>query len=512
MRSPDAPSAPALSRLRPGDEIELVLEKFADRGKSLARLPGEGAGGYVVFVAGAVPGDQVRARVLKRKRRFAEARLLEVLLPSPLRVTPRCEYFGACGGCKWQQVAYAAQLEMKRQQVEDALVHTGGFDLAARSVPVRPTLGMDAEPPGPEERALLGPAQAGQPYFYRNKMEFSFAAQRWLTDDEIASGEAFETDFALGLHVPGRFDKVLDLQACYLQSAWSTRLVNGLRALARAEGWSAYHAREQRGFLRHLVLRTPARTPERMVNLVTSRYDADRMARLADWLRAEFPEATTLVNTVNSGLAQTAFGEAMHVVFGPGVVHDEIGGLRFEIAPNAFFQTNTRQAETLYRIAAEFAALRPDDLVYDLYCGAGTISLYLARHARHVVGVELVEEAVANARANARANGIHNATFAAGDMLRLFTPDFVAAHGHPDVLVVDPPRAGMHPKVVAQLAALRPGRLVYVSCNPQTQARDLALLREASSDAYRITAVQPVDLFPHTHHVESVVALRAETA
>ena len=482
-----------------GAEVELTLEKFADRGKSLARLgtddgpAGDGRGGYVVFVAGAVPGDRVRARVVKRKKAFAEARLLEVLEPSPLRTAPRCEYFGACGGCKWQHVRYEAQLEMKRQAVADALAHAGGFDLEGLGVEVRPTLGADRD------------EGSGGVYFYRNKMEFSFSAGRWLTDWEIASGEAHDRDFALGLHVPGRFDRVLDLRACYLQSDWSRRLVNGVRAFARQHGWKPWDTRRQRGYLRHLVVRTPAYTEERMVNLVTSREDAERMAAFADWLRAEFPETTTLVNTVNSGPAQTAFGEKAVTVFGPGVVHDRLGRYVFEVAPNAFFQTNTRQAERLYDVAAAFAEFRPGDLVYDLYCGAGTIALYVSEHVRRVVGVELVEEAVQNARANAAANGVANCTFVAGDMLKLFTPAFVEEHGRPDVLIVDPPRAGMHPKVVEEIARLRPERLVYVSCNPQTQARDLALL----GDRYRITAVQPVDLFPHTHHVENVVGLRA---
>ena len=492
--------APALtpSALKRGREIELTLEAFADRGKSLARVPspGEsaeagGRGGYVVFVAGAVPGDRVRARVVKRKKGFAEARLLEVLEPSGLRVDPRCEYFEACGGCKWQHVAYPAQLEMKGEAAVGAL-RRAGLDLSAAEL--RPPLG--AEPHD-------GP---GGVYYYRNKMEFSFSAQRWLTDWEIASGENFDTDFALGLHVPGRFDKVLDLKACYLQSEWSAALVNGVREFAKANGWTPWHAREHTGYLRILAVRQPAHTDDRMVNLVTSRHDAGRMDAFAAFLQAEFPEVTTLVNTVNSGVAQTAFGEAAHTVFGPGTVRDRIGPHTFEIASNAFFQTNTVMAERLYATAREFAHLQPEDVVYDLYCGAGTISLFVADAVQKVVGVELVEEAVENARASAEANGVGNCTFVAGDMLELFRPALVEAQGRPDVLVLDPPRAGLHPKVVGQIAALRPERIVYVSCNPQSQARDLGALSEAAT--YRIEAVQPVDMFPHTHHIESVVGLR----
>lgn len=463
--------------MKRGEEVTLDIEKFADQGKSLSRT-----NGYVVFVPGAVPGDRVKARVVKSKKKYAEAVVLDVVSPSALRTSPRCPYFETCGGCKWQHVAYEAQLEAKRQSVEDALRHTGGFD----GVVARPTIGSERQ------------------YFYRNKMEFSFSASRWLTRDEIASGQDFDTSFALGLHVPGSYEKVLDLDVCYLQSELSVRLVNAVRDFAKARAWTPWNVRTHNGYLRHLVIRHGEHTGEVMVNLVTNGYDPERMAELAAFLRAGFPDVTTFVNTINTGVAQTAFGEEIRTIYGPGVIHDTIGRFRFEIAPNAFFQTNTRQAERLYEVARDFAALRPDDLVYDLYCGAGTISLYLAEQARHVVGVELVEEAVANARANAASNGVSNATFVSGDLMRLFTPAFVEAHGRPDVLVVDPPRAGMHPKVVEQIAWLRPERFVYVSCNPQTQARDLALLR----DVYRIEAVQPVDLFPHTHHIESVVQLR----
>lgn len=463
--------------MKRGTELEFTLEKFADRGKSLARRDG-----YVVFVAGAVPGDRVRARVFKRKKKFAEARLLEVLDHSPLRTDPRCQYFGTCGGCKWQHVQYEAQLEAKRQSVADALVHGGGFG----DVEVAPTL--------PSERT----------FFYRNKMEFSFSAQRWLTTDEIASGDAFDTDFALGLHVPGNFAKVIDLDVCYLQSELSIEIVNAVRALAKAHGWPAWHVREHHGYLRHLVIRHGSHTGDTMVNLVTNGYDEERIAILQAHFQEAFPGITTFVNTINTGVAQTAYGEAMHTIYGPGVIHDSIGPFRFEVASNAFFQTNTYQAEKLYQVAKDFAELRPTDVLYDLYCGAGTISLFVSDAVERVVGVELVEEAVQNARANAIANGVNNCTFISGDLMRLFTPDFVRQHGRPDVLIVDPPRAGMHKKVVAQIAALRPERFVYVSCNPQTQARDLALL----ADQYAIDAVQPVDLFPHTHHIESVVKLR----
>lgn len=462
-----------------GTEIELEIEKFADRGKSLARLDG-----YVVFVPGAVPGDRVRVRVTKRKKSYAEAKLIEVIEPSPMRTEPRCFYFGTCGGCKWQHVAYEEQLQAKQQSVREALVHAGGFS----EVVVQPTLGSE------------------RVYFYRNKMEFSFSASRWLTPDEIATGKEFDTHFALGLHVPGNFSKVLDLHACYLQSDFSVSLVNGVRDFVKERGWTPWDVRRHEGFLRHLAIRQGEHTGEVMVNLVTNGYDPDRMAELADHLQEAFPEVTTFVNTINTSPAQTAYGEEVHTLFGPGVIHDRIGPYRFEIASNAFFQTNTLQAERLYEVTRRFADLREDDLLYDLYCGAGTISLFVSDAVDRVIGVEVVEEAVANARANAEANGVSNCTFVSGDLMRMFTPDFVREHGRPDVLIADPPRAGMHPRVVEQIGRLRPERFVYVSCNPQTQARDLAQLR----DIYAIEAVQPVDLFPHTYHVENVVKLRAK--
>ena len=483
-----------------GAEMTVDVVAFGDRGKSIARISvpasdgAAGREGYVVFVPGAVPGDRVRVRIAKRKKGYAEARVLELVTPSPLRVVPRCPYADVCGGCTWQHLAYDAQLEMKREAVERLLTHTGGLDLGG--VPVRPTIGATRD------------EGSGGVYYYRNKMEFSFAAQRWLTDAEIATEEDYDRYFALGLHVPGRFDKVLDLKTCFLQSEWSARLVNGVRDLARREGWEPWHARDHTGFLRHLVIRTSASTEDRLVNLVTWAADAERMAVFADFLRAEFPEATTFVNTVNEGLANTSYGDA-HVIFGPGTVRDRIGAHTFEIASNAFFQTNTRQAEVLYAVAAEMAGLAATDVVYDLYCGTGTISLFIAAQVARVVGVELVEEAVLNARAAAAANGVANATFVAGDMLALFTPEFVAANGRPDVLIVDPPRAGMHPKVVDRIAELRPERIVYVSCNPRTQADDLARLMERTGNGYRIEDVQPVDLFPHTTHTECVVGLRA---
>jgi len=464
--------------LKRGTEITVEVEKFADRGKSIARVDG-----YVVFIPGGVPGDRLRVRVSKAKRKYAEAYPIEVLVPSRDRILPECPYFGTCGGCKWQHVSYEAQLEAKRLSVQEALEHHGGFE----EIVVLPTIGSD------------------ETYGYRNKMEFSFSAERWLTTAEIESGEIFDTSFALGLHAPGSFNKVVDIEECHLHPKVGNRLLNGIRDFALENGWLPWHIRNHTGYLRHLVLRYAHATDDLMVNLVTSGDDANRMEQLGAYLQESFPEVTTFVNTINTTVAQTAFGEETKIIFGSGVITERIGNQQFEIASNAFFQTNTSQAEKLFEISAEYAELKPDDLVYDLYSGAGTISLFIADKVRHVVGIELIEEAVENARRNARANGVDNVTFVTGDMMRIFNEELIEEYGRPDVLIVDPPRAGLHPKVVKQIGHLRPERFVYISCNPLTQAKDLEMLKET----YSIESVQPVDLFPHTYHVENVVKLRA---
>ena len=467
--------------MKKGTEIELTIEKFADRGKSLARL-----NGYVIFVPEAVPGDRVLARIRRKKKKHAEAILLDVLEPSALRVDPKCKYVGSCGGCKWQHVSYSAQLEAKHESVSDALLHQGDF----AGVEVKPVLGAD------------------EIFHYRNKMEYSFSTSRWLTSEEIASGKSYNTDFALGMHVPGRFDRVVDLDSCFLPETISMEIVNHFRSLALSNEWSLWNTRTQEGYLRHLVIRTGKRTGEVMVNLVTNGFQESRFKLISDSLQETFPSITTFINTNHTGLAQVAIGEEEYIGFGPGVIHDRIGDFTFEIAPTAFFQTNTVQAERLYEVVKKFAQPESDDLVYDLYCGAGTISIFMAPHVRQVVGIELVPEAVKNAHENAIANQVENCTFQSGDIKHLFSEEFVNRHGRPDVLIVDPPRAGMHEKVVEQIARLAPERFVYVSCNPQTQVRDIKLL----SHLYSIECVQPVDLFPHTTHIENVIKMKLRSA
>ncbi len=464
-----------MSTVRRGDLIELDIEKFADKGKSLARV-----NGYVVFVEGAVPGDRVKAYVHRTKSNYAEAKLDTLLEPSDLRTEPRCRYADECGGCKWQHVEYEAQLDAKRQSVQEAYRHHTDFE----NTDVRSTLGAE------------------ESFYYRNKMDFDFSADRWLTRGEIDTGKDFDTDFALGLHVPGNFYKVLDLKECHLQSRFSARLVNGIREFVKGRGWKPWDIRNHEGFLRHLVIRESTHTDDVMVNLVTYGYDRERMEAFASFLQEDFPEVTTLVHSSHTGKSQNPEGEE-RVLFGPGTIVDHIGDYRFELSPSAFFQTNTKQAERLYEVARDFADLQPTDRLYDLYCGAGTISLFLSGDVDEVVGVEMVEPAVDNARTNAQANGVDNCTFVAGDLKEVLTPDFAETHGRPDVLLVDPPRAGMHQDVTAQIADLQPERFVYVSCNPQTQARDLNRLHEH----YRLDAVQPVDMFPHTPHIETVARL-----
>lgn len=467
-----------------GDEITLDIEKFADQGKALARLDG-----LVVFVPQAVPGDRIRAAVYKRTSSYAEAKLIELLEPSAKRTEPRCFYFGTCGGCSWQHVRYDEQARMKAQSVREALLHQGDCTEEELAETFRPIL------------------KADQPYFYRGKMSFDFSNARWLTPDEIATGEDFDTAFALGLHVPNNFYKVLDLHECHLQSRLSRRLVNGVRDFVKERGWAPWDIRRHTGFLRHLVIREGKRTGAVMVRLVTGSHDAERMDALAGFIKDTFPEVTTFVHTVNDTPSQADHGGDHRTVFGDGLIREELGGLTFEIGPDTFFQANPEQAERLFEVAREQAGLTADDRLYDLYCGTGALSLFMADAVREVIGIEQHEGAVQAARRNAQANGIDNARFHAGALRDVLTEAFIEAHGRPDVLFADPPRAGMHKRVVDQVAAVRPKRFVYVSCNPQTQARDLKRLRAATEGAYRITAVQPADLFPQTQHVENMVAL-----
>jgi 23S rRNA (uracil1939-C5)-methyltransferase len=486
--APDAPRD-ATRVFRRGEELTLRLESPELEGKNVARLDG-----LVVFVLGGVPGDLVRLRLTKVKKQFLEGEMLEILEPSPIRTAPRCAHFGECGGCRWQDVRYDAQLEFKRRHVQDALERIGGFE----GVPVHPTL--------PSERV----------YEYRNKMEYSFGRQ-WLSrEDYAAQKETAETDaslLALGLHHRGRFDRVLDVRECHLQPDAGSRIVNLVRDWCRSRNLTAYSTRTHTGYLRHLVVRGSVRSPGLMVNLVTSEDRPALMEELAEALRRGVPRITTFVNNITARKSQVALGETERVVFGPGWITESIGGASYRVSANSFFQTNTLQAERLYDTAAVLADLRPDDVLWDLYSGTGTIALHLAARVREVVGIEAVDAAVADARANAERLGAANCTFVPGDLKERLTRDtgWAAGRPGPTVVVTDPPRAGMHEKVVMELVKLSPGRIVYVSCNPATMARDLRLL--CTGGGYAVAEVHPVDMFPHTSHVECVArVLRTNAA
>jgi 23S rRNA (uracil1939-C5)-methyltransferase len=467
--------------MKRGEEITVTLESFALEGKSIARVEG-----LVVFVTGAVPGDTVRVRLTKIKKSFCEATSVEVLTPSPLRAVPRCAHFGLCGGCRWQNVAYDAQLAFKRQHVVDALERIGGF----RGIAVEPTIGSK------------------DPYYYRNKMEFSFG-ERWLTGEELDAQReegALPADrFALGLHIPERFDRVLDINECWLQSETSNRILSAVRSFARSKDLSIFSTRTHEGYLRNLVIRQSRHTEEVMVNLVTRDDRPAVMRELSEILLRDIPAVTTIVNNITERKSQVALGDREVVIHGPGTITERIGKRIYRISSNSFFQTNTLQAERLYDTARRSARLRQGDLVYDLYSGTGTIALHIADDVRQVVGVESVPAAVEDARRNAESNGVGNCEFLLGDMKEVLTRQhaMLAPFGPPDAMIIDPPRAGMHEDVVRRVLELAPERIVYVSCNPATQARDLAIL----SGAYRISEVQPVDMFPHTFHIENVVAL-----
>lgn len=457
--------------IRKGQDLELEIERTAHGGAGVARVDR-----FVVFVRGGVPGDLLRVRVVRKKKDYAEARVLEVLRPSPDRVTPPCPYAGTCGGCTWQHVAYDRQLAFKRSHVVEAIERIGGL----QGVPVHETL--------PSERV----------FGYRNKMEFSFSDRRWLLPEEM-DDPAAEQGFALGLHVPGTFHKIIDVKACLLQAPKGNDILGEVKAFARQSGLPAYGIKSHQGFWRFLTLRHSVFEDRWMVNLVTSEHRPEVMERLAQSLTARFPEIRTVINSINTRRAAIAVGEREQVHVGDGVIEDRIGPYRFRISAGSFFQTNTRGAEALYRTVTDYARLTGSETVLDLYSGTGTIAIFLSAQARQVIGAELVRDAVEDARENCAANGVSNCRFIAGDLRETL----VDLDRQADVLVIDPPRAGMHQDVLAGVLERACRRVVYVSCNPATLARDLGALREA----YRVEEIQPVDLFPHTYHVEVVARL-----
>ncbi|MDR1758682.1 MAG: 23S rRNA (uracil(1939)-C(5))-methyltransferase RlmD [Bacteroidales bacterium] len=432
-----------------------------------------------VFVPYMVPGDVADVKVVKKKRDYAEAILLNLKQSSPDRIEPRCAHFGVCGGCKWQVMPYERQLFYKQKQVNDHFSRIGKFEY-------------------PELRPIIASDEA---YHYRNKLEFTFTNKRWLDSVDMLKQESPMSTEGVGFHIPGKFDKILDITCCLLQPDNSNRIRLYAKQLALQMGFDFYNARDHSGTIRNLILRNSAEGAW-MAVVVFGKY-TEKVNPFMDSLATTFPEINSLYYVFNEKLNDSINDLDMHHYRGVPYIEDKMENLTFRIGPTSFYQTNSKQAYRLYSVVRSLAAINPEDIVYDLYTGIGTIALFVAARAREVIGIEYVEAAIADARANAQLNQITNAHFFTGDMAKILTPDFIRAHGSPDIVITDPPRSGMHPKVIEQLLDIAPKRIVYVSCNPATQARDLTLL----TAKYKITAVQPVDMFPQTQHVENVALL-----
>ena len=436
--------------------------------------------GKTIIVSGAIPGDIVNARVKKAKSKYYEADAVEILTPSPFRVEPECEHFGICGGCKWQNMSYEKQLEFKQDEVVNNIKRIGGIE----DFENLPILGGD------------------EPYYYRNKMEFSFSNARWLTSEEIKSGTDINQKNALGFHIPGQWSKILDLKNCYLQEYPSNEIRLAIRNYAIENKLDFFDLKSQDGFLRTLMLRQNSKG-EWMILIQFFKENEEQRIKLLNFILEQFPQITTLLYAINPKGNNSVYDLDIKTYFGEGFIFEEMDGLKFKIGPKSFFQTNYKQALNLYRKTLEFADINENQVVYDLYTGTGTIAQYIARHAKQVIGIEAVPEAIDAAKENAKLNGLTNCIFYCGDMKEVFTEEFLAQHPKADVLITDPPRDGMHPKVVEQILKLSPNRIVYVSCNSATQARDLALMK----DFYRVEKILPVDMFPQTHHVENIALL-----
>ena len=446
------------------------------KGKSIAKAPD----GKVIFINNAVPGDVADIQTTKKRKAFYEGSATTFHKLSDKRVDPTCEHFGTCGGCKWQFMGYEHQLAYKEKEIINNLTRLGKIEL-------------------PEVDPILG---SEDQFFYRNKMEFSFSDSRWLTLDEINSDSKIQNRNALGFHIPGMWDKILDINTCHLQEDPSNSIRNKVKAFATDNDLSFYNARNQHGFLRTLMIRISS-TGEIMVLVQFFHEDLEKRTLLLDYIASEFPEITSLQYTINGKGNDTIYDQEVICYKGKEYIEEEMEGLRFRINAKSFYQTNSKQAYELYKVTRDFANLTGEELVYDLYTGTGTIAQFVAKNAKKVIGVEAVPEAIEDAKENAKRNNIDNAEFYVGDMKKVFTKSFIEQHGQPEVVITDPPRDGMHKDVVEQLLNISPQKIVYVSCNSATQARDLAILDEM----YKVTKVQPVDMFPQTYHVENVVLL-----
>lgn len=452
-----------------------VLDAAA-KGKSVAKAPD----GKVIFLSNAVPGDIVDIQTGRKKKSFYEGKAVKFHKLSSKRTEPVCKYFGVCGGCKWQNLKYEEQLAYKQNEVTNNLIRIGHLEL-------------------PKVNAIIG---CDKIYFYRNKMEFSFSSSRWLSYDEINSGKDFDNRNALGFHIPRMWDKILDIDTCYLQEDPSNAIRNTIKEFAVKHDISFFNPRDLNGLLRTLMIRISS-TGEIMVVLQLFAEDKKKRELLLHHVAEKFPEITSLQYVINEKGNDTIYDQEVIVFKGRDHIFEEMEGLRFKINAKSFYQTNSAQAYELYKVTRDFANLSGDEIVYDLYTGTGTIAQFVAKNAKKVIGVESVPEAIADAKINAAYNNINNTAFFVGDMAKVFTSEFIAKNGTPDVIITDPPRDGMHKNVIDQLLSILPKKIVYVSCNSATQARDLSLMKEK----YRIIKTQAVDMFPQTHHVENVVLL-----
>lgn len=483
-------------KIKKGDIVQLKIDKYAFEGKGIAKVsknqllglnePDGFENNYVVFVHGSYPGDIVKARLTKIKKSYAEAITQEIISASSDRVEARCKYFGICGGCKQQDLSYQKQVEYKQKQVEEIFYKLGGFkDFIVEEI-----------------------IPSDNVYFYRNKMEFSFSDKRWLTKEEISSDEKLRKNFALGLHIPKIFDKVLDVDECFLQSDLSNAILNFTKTFFIERNISAYSTKTHTGFLRNLVIRQSYHTKDLMVNLVTSEEDDKLLSEYSENLIKNFPSVTTIVNNISKKLSSVATGDYEKTYFGSGFIHDKIGDFIFRISANSFFQTNTKQAEKLYQCALNYAELKGDEVVYDLYSGAGTIAIYISQRAKKVFAFETVKSAVEDAKVNAELNYVSNVSFLEADLYKSFLPVVQKFNlPEPEIIIIDPPRSGMHPTTVEDVIKLSPSRIVYVSCNPATQVRDIKLMFEAG---YKLIKIRAVDMFPQTFHIENVALLTRE--
>ena len=468
-----------------GDVIQIKVERYAFEGKGIGKVDVDNPSGnsepdsFIVFVNGAYPGDTVSAKIKKLKKTYAEAIVEEVISPSQQRVQPRCKYFGTCGGCKQQDMDYTQQIAYKQEQVEDIFKHDGGLsDFKIENII-------------PSENI----------FYYRNKMEFSFSDSQWLIEKE--NEDISKKGFFLGLHVPNNFEKILDIEECFLQSELSSHILNFTREFFKKRHSTIYSTKTHSGYLRNLIIRQAQKTKDLMLNLVTFEENELLMKEYASAVTSKFPEITTIVNNISKKKASIAVGDYEIVYHGSGFIHDKIGDYKFRISANSFFQTNTIQAEKLYNTALEYAELKGDEIIYDLYSGAGTIAIFVSAFAKEVYGFESVESSIYDAKENLDINKIENVTFVQADLYKSFLA-FTNVLPKPDVVILDPPRGGMHSTTVKDVMQLSPEKIVYVSCNPSTQARDIKMFVEGG---YKLVKIRPVDMFPHTYHIENVALL-----